>query len=178
MPDDVDPELLVRFVRGDEAAFEQVYRLFGAEVRGWCLRILRDASAADEVTVDAFWRAFRARARFDPSRGFGPWIRRIATNAARDHLRAGRGWTRAASVARDVAAPAVSHDVADAVALALTRLPPRLRVIATLALIEEQPYAEIADALGIPLGTVKSRVFRATRALRAELAALGVLTHG
>lgn len=178
MPDDVDPELLVRFVRGEDAAFEQLYRLFGGEVRGWCLRILRDPSAADGVAVDAFWRAFRARARFDPSRGFGPWIRRIATNAARDHLRADRGWARAASVARDVAAPTVSHDVADAVAVALTRLPPRLRVIATLALIEELSYAEIADTLGVPLGTVKSRVFRATRALRAELTALGVLTHG
>jgi DNA-directed RNA polymerase specialized sigma24 family protein len=49
-----------------------------------------------------------------------------------------------------------------------------LRIVATLALIEEMPHAQIADALDLPLGTVKSRVFRATRALRAELARLGV----
>jgi RNA polymerase sigma-70 factor (ECF subfamily) len=53
-------------------------------------------------------------------------------------------------------------------------LPVDLQVVAALALLEEQPYAEIADALGVPEGTVKSRVFRATRALRAQLTRLGV----
>ncbi len=53
-------------------------------------------------------------------------------------------------------------------------LSPRLQIVATLALIEERPYAEIADALDLPVGTVKSRVFRATRALRTELARLGI----
>ena len=55
----------------------------------------RDGSAADDVLVEAFWRAYRARARFDPSRSFGAWMRRIATNAALDHVRAARrrtGW--------------------------------------------------------------------------------------
>ena len=58
--------------------------------------------------------------------------------------------------------------------MAFRKLPAKLQIVATLALIEEQPYAEIADALGLPIGTVKSRVFRATRALREELARLGV----
>jgi RNA polymerase sigma-70 factor (ECF subfamily) len=57
---------------------------------------------------------------------------------------------------------------------AFRRLSPKLQVVATLALVEEQPYAEIADALGLPVGTVKSRVFRAIRALRKELAVLGI----
>ena len=57
--------------------------------------------------------------------------------------------------------------------LAFGRLPPKLQVAATLALVEEQPYAEIADALNVPVGTVKSRVFRAIRALRKELAHMG-----
>lgn len=58
--------------------------------------------------------------------------------------------------------------------IAFRRLPPKLQIVATLALIEEQPYAQIADALDLPIGTVKSRVFRATRALREELARLGI----
>lgn len=58
--------------------------------------------------------------------------------------------------------------------MAFRKLPPKLQIVATLALVEEQPYAEIADALGLPIGTVKSRVFRATRALREELARLGI----
>lgn len=177
MHDDVERGLLDRFVRGDQAAFEQLFRLFSPDVRRWSLKILRDPAGADDVTVEAFWRAFRARARFDPSRGFGPWIRRIATNAARDHLRAGRSWFRAASAAEPATVRPEGHDIAEAVSIALTRLPPRLRVVATLALVEEQSYADIADALSVPLGTVKSRVFRATRALRTELAALGVVSH-
>jgi RNA polymerase sigma-70 factor (ECF subfamily) len=55
-------------------------------------------------------------------------------------------------------------------------LPPKLRVVATLALIEELPQAEIADALNVPIGTVKSRLFRATRELRAALIRLGIQT--
>jgi RNA polymerase sigma factor (sigma-70 family) len=57
---------------------------------------------------------------------------------------------------------------------ALSALPPKLQVVATLALVEELPYTEIAEALDMPVGTVKSRVFRATRALRKELARLGI----
>lgn len=57
---------------------------------------------------------------------------------------------------------------------AFSSLPPKLRVVATLALIEELPQAEIADALGVPIGTVKSRLFRATRDLRDQLTRLGI----
>ena len=82
MPDDVDRSLLVRFMQGDEAAFESLFRQFEREVYGWVLRITRDAAAAEETVVDAFWRAYRSRARFDPSRSFGAWMRRIS-NAPR-----------------------------------------------------------------------------------------------
>jgi len=58
--------------------------------------------------------------------------------------------------------------------LAFHKLPPKLQVVATLALMEEQPYTEIADALNLPLGTVKSRVFRAVRILKRELAHMGI----
>src|SRR5580765_8007549 len=85
MPDELDGELLERFVQGDQTAFETLFRKFEADVYRWIMRIVRDRSASDDVLVEAFWRAYRGRARFDASRSFGAWLRRIATNAALDH---------------------------------------------------------------------------------------------
>lgn len=101
-------------------------------------------------------------------------MRRSATNAARDHLRASRrrlAWNQADD---QLLAPASNPDLREAVTRAFSRLSPKLRVVATLALIEQRPYTEIAEALDVPIGTVKSRVFRAVRSLRKELARLGV----
>jgi RNA polymerase sigma-70 factor (ECF subfamily) len=96
MPDGVDGDLLERFVGGDQDAFETLFRRFELDVHRWIARIVRDASVADDVLVEGFWRAYRARARFDVSRSFGAWVRRIATNAALDAIRARRrdAWTR------------------------------------------------------------------------------------
>jgi len=175
MPAEPDGDVLRGFVRGDEGAFEQLFREFERDVFRWILRIVRDRAAAEDVLVEAFWRAYRGRAQFDPERTFGAWIRRIATNASLDHLRAHkatRGWHTASD---ELPAPrGPDRETNDAIALAFRRLPVDLQVVAALALLEEQPYAEIADALGVPEGTVKSRVFRATRALRAQLTRLGV----
>ena len=138
-------------------------------------RIVRDRSAADDVLVDAFWRAYRGRAQFDLERSFGGWMRRIATNAALDHLRMVSRRRESQQADDTLAAPEeADRETRDAIAAAFRRLPPELQVVAALALVEEQPYADIADALGIPVGTVKSRVFRATRLLREELARAGV----
>ena len=96
-------------------------------------------------------------------------------NAALDHLRTVR--RHAGLRATDVNTPATGAPdgaLHDSIAVAFRRLPPKLQVAATLALVEQQPYAVIADALNVPVGTVKSRVFRAIRALRKELADLGV----
>jgi RNA polymerase sigma-70 factor (ECF subfamily) len=175
MPDELDGELLRRFVQGDQDAFESLFRQFEIEVFHWILRIVRDASIAEDVLVEAFWRAYRARARFDPSRSFGAWMRRIATNAARDHLRSVR--PRAGSISTDddiEATTSADHVLRESVKRAFRKLSPKLQVVATLALIEERPYAEIADALDLPVGTVKSRMFRAVGALRKELARLGI----
>lgn len=140
------------------------------------LRIVRDGGAADEVVVEAFWRAYRGRARFDPSRSFGAWMRRIATHASLDHLKKAR--RQAISTVADTRAPASlpADDGAlrDAIAAAFRKLSPKLQATATLALVEGRPHAEIADALGIPTGTVKSRVFHAVKALRKELGRMGI----
>src|SRR6478672_9172925 len=165
MPDGLDGELLERFVRGDQAAFEILFRQFEGDVYRWILRIVRDPSAADDVLVEAFWRAYRGRARFDSSRSFGAWMRRIASNAALDHLRAAKRHTAQPLDDRIASVRQPGGQVKESIARAFRNLPPRLQIVAMLALVEEQPYAEIADALDLPVGTIKSRVFRATRLL-------------
>lgn len=174
MPSEPDGDLLERFVRGDAEAFESLFKHFQGDVYGWILRIVRDPTAAEDGLVESFWRAYRGRARFDPSRSFGAWMRAVATNVARDHLKAARRRAAMFGGEVEVAAPPTDTGMDKAVARAFDRLPPRLKVVATLALIEELPYAHIADALGVPVGTVKSRLFRATRALRKELARMGL----
>jgi RNA polymerase sigma factor (sigma-70 family) len=175
MVDDPDEDLLERFVQGDQDALEALFQRFAVEVHGWILRIVRDPGAAEDVLIESFWRAYRGRARFDASRSFGAWMRRIATNASLDQLRSARRHARWTSVDHDALAPASPNpDLRESVAIAFRRLPPKLQIVAALALIEERPLAEIAEALGLPVGTVKSRVSRAIARLRKALASLGI----
>ncbi|HEY0701360.1 MAG TPA: sigma-70 family RNA polymerase sigma factor [Candidatus Acidoferrales bacterium] len=83
-------ELLERFARGDREAFETLFREHQREVYGWCMRVVRERGAAEDLTAEAFFKMYRAHARFDPQRSFGAWARRIATNLALDHLRKSR----------------------------------------------------------------------------------------
>lgn len=169
-------ELLERFAQGDLEAFETVFRQFQGEVYGWIVRIVRNSATAEDLTVETFWKVYRAHARFDPAGNFGGWIRRIATNAALDHLKTAR---REVELPDDLSSgphadPAVSAQVRQRIARAFRLLPARLRVAAILALVEEEPYEKIAEALGISVGAVKSRVFRAVRMLRKKLRQQGV----
>ena len=66
-------ELLKRFAAGDREAFETLFRQFQGEVYGWIVRIVRDPGAAEDLTVETFWRIYRAHARFDPEGSFGAW---------------------------------------------------------------------------------------------------------
>ena len=169
-------ELLERFARGDLDAFESLFRQFQGDVFRWIVRIVRERGAAEDLTIETFWRIHRAHARFDPERNFAAWARRIATNTALDYLKSAR---REVELPEDLPSPAVpdpgvQQDVRERVGRAFGELPAKLRVAATLALIEEEPYQEIADALGISVGAVKLRVFRAARLLRKQLKQLGV----
>jgi RNA polymerase sigma-70 factor, ECF subfamily len=170
-------DLLERFSAGDLDAFEALFRRFERDVYQWILRIVRDRAAAEELTVETFWRIYRARSRFDPARDFGPWSRRIATNLALSHLKSLRSQS-AAPPKRWAEAPAANpeppRDPDPRIEQAFRRLPARLQLTATLALIEEKPYQQIADALETSIGTVKSRVFRSIRLLRKYLRRLGI----
>jgi len=111
-----------------------------------------------------------------PKRSFAPWARRIATNVALDHLKTARPETDLPDdlPSPPLPEPGISEELRRKTARAFRRLLPKLQVAATLALIEEQPYKEIAEALGISTGAVKVRVFRALRFLRKELKRQGV----
>lgn len=176
------PEVLGQFAAGELEAFETLFRQFQGEVYGWIVRIVRDTGAAEDLTVETFWRIYRAHARFDPARSFGAWARRIATNVALDHLKSARGsrhFDEANDLVDDLAAdallnPGLRQEMRERTRRAFAQLPPKLRLVATLALIEERPQREIAEALNISTGTVKSRLFRAVRLLRKKLRNLGV----
>ena len=168
-------ELLERFAAGDLDAFEALFRQHQKEVYAWTARIVRDTGAAEDLTVETFWRIYRARQRFDAAAGnFRAWARRIATNAALDHLRHARKETE---LTEDFAAaprgdPATQSELRRHLRRAFLELPPKYRLVATLALIEDEPYREIADAIGISAALVKVRVFRAVRMLRRKLNSL------
>jgi len=169
-------ELLERFAQGELEAFETLFRQFQGEVFGWIIRIVRDPGIAEDLTVETFWRIYRARVRFDPARSFGAWARRIATNAAIDYLKTVRPEVLLTEnhAPKMPPNPAVQRDLRDRIEQAFAHLPAKLQVVARLSLIEEQPYEEIAGALGISVGAVKSRVFRAVRLLRRKLKRMGI----
>jgi RNA polymerase sigma-70 factor (ECF subfamily) len=172
--------VLDEFRRGDPAtfndAFETLFRFHQRAVYSWVLRIVRNPSAAEDLTVETFWRIYRAHARFDPELGFEAWARTIATHAALDWLRTQRPETE---LTMDVAAPfssdpAISAEIRRKTTEAFSRLPPKLRIAAVLAVVEQRPHKEVAAALGISVAAVKVRVFRALGLLRKDLQQQGI----
>jgi RNA polymerase sigma factor (sigma-70 family) len=173
-------ELLERFAAGDLEAFEELFRLHQKQVYAWIVRIVRDSGIAEDLTVETFWRIYRSRARFDPGSSFGAWAYRIATNAALDHLRRAR---RETELPEDLVAearpdPAIRNEERRRIRDAFRRLPAKYRLVALLALVEEEPYEKIAAAAGMSVALVKVRVFRAVRLLRKQLGSVRVKTGG
>ena len=169
-------DLLRRFALGDIDAFEMLVQQFQGDIYAWIVRIVRDPGIAEDLTVETLLRVYQAHHRFRPDASFAAWARRIATNLALDHLRRKR--PEQSLLAEPAADPPtdrlLQRETREKIQQAFRRLPAKLQVAATLALVEEQPYDEIADALGISVGAVKLRVFRAVRILRNRLSHLGV----
>ncbi len=172
--------VLNNFRSDDPEAFDQAFAdLFHKHQRSiylWLWRIVRNPAAAEDLTIETFWRVYRAHARFDSTREFEPWARAIATHAAIDWMRRRRPEEElpAEVPAPPRSDPAISQEIRRKTAAAFARLPPKLRVAAILAVVEERPYQEVADALGISVGAVKLRVFRALRLLRKDLEQQGI----
>jgi len=169
-------ELLEGLKEGDLDAFETLFRQFQGDVYGWIMQVVRDRAIAEDLTIETFWRIYRARERFDTEGAFGAWARRVATNVAIDHIRSARNMERLPEQlpSKETPDPAIQREIREKVERAFLRLSPKLRVAAILALVEERPYEEIASALGKPVGVIRTRVFRAVRQLRKQLERMGV----
>jgi len=170
-------ELLKRFKQGDIEAFETLFRQFQAEVYGWIVLIVRDPGVAEDLTIETFWRIYKARARLNTEAAFGAWVRRIARNLAIDHIRSRRREQELSEQSLWVEAPdsALCRETHEMIERAFRQLSPKLQAAATLALVDERPYQEIADLLGAPVGVIRTRVFRAVRQLRKQLERMGVI---
>lgn len=158
-------------------AVRAVYREFGSLVFAVALRALGSRDLAEEATQQTFVKAWRSASSFDPGRELGPWLATIARRTAIDlHRRQARRGTHPLSevAADDPAvvelAPGVdrAYDVW-AVRQAIGELPTEEREIMRLHHLEELTHVEVADRLGLPIGTVKSRSHRAHRRLAARL---------
>lgn len=165
-----------RFAEGDVDAFETIFRQSHQDIYRWIVRMVRDPGIAEDLVVETFWRIYRSRATFDWTRSFQAWSRRIATNVTRDYL-ARR--PNEVDLPENIPEPTrpdplVGLDIQRKVRMAVAELPPKHRIVAMLALVEERSHEEIAAALGIPVGTVKSRLFHAIRMLRRKLQRLGI----
>jgi RNA polymerase sigma-70 factor, ECF subfamily len=169
-------DVLNSFQLGEPAAFEALFRMHQRAVYGWLLRIVRNHAAAEDLTIETFWRIHQAHARFNPAQGFEGWTRRIATRAALDWLRANRTECElpADLPAAATTDPAIRAEIREKIALAFSRLPPKLRIAATLAVVVQLPGKEVAEALGISIAAQKLRVFRALRLLRKDLERQGI----
>lgn len=169
-----DSELLQRVAGGDRAAFETLYRRFARPVFGLALRRLGDRGRAEDAVQDTFASVWRAARTYRPERGPGAsWLYAVARNAISDR---GRAKTEvAADVPEEVSVDPEPPDRAEAswtawrVHRALEELPAHERTVLELAYWGGLSQSEVADFLGIPLGTVKTRTRTALRRLADEL---------
>jgi RNA polymerase sigma-70 factor (ECF subfamily) len=175
--DDVNgDDLAERFRRGEADAVRAVYRRYGGAVHTVARSLVRDPDLATEVVQTTFLKAWRAAATFEGNRDLAPWLYAIARRTAIDALRAEARRPRVTPLepGREPADP-VAEDAFERswelhqVRQALDDLPPDEREVVRRSHLLGQTHREIADELGIPVGTVKSRSNRAHRRLEAAL---------
>ncbi|HJO21957.1 MAG: sigma-70 family RNA polymerase sigma factor [Myxococcota bacterium] len=181
--DDPDAALVERWQSGDEAAFETLVRRHERRVFGLLMRMLGNRDDALDVSQETFLSLHRHGHRFRREARFSTFVYRVAANAALNRRRSlGRKRSREQALARrqeagfdrpqsprDPEAAAVGVEAQARVQRALLELPDDLRLTLVLYDLEGQSYGDIARSLGIPEGTVKSRIHRARNALREEL---------
>jgi RNA polymerase sigma-70 factor, ECF subfamily len=171
-----DEELLAAIARGDEGALAQLYDRYGRVAYGLALRILRDPTLAEDAVQDAFLAAWRTATAFDPRRGkASTWLLTFVHRRAVDLVR--REERRRGEPLED--APVATGDATDEEAIvlderrrvraALEVLAPNEREAIELAYYGGLSQSEIAERLGVPLGTVKSRMFAGLARLRDTL---------
>ena len=178
----LDLELHRRVTAGDRSAFEELYRRYGSGAYGLALRVTAQDALAQEVVQDAFLALWRAPEAYDPSRGafrtfFLSLVHHRAVDAVRREQRL-RARTERASNLEPVDGEDVANEVVEGVYLGLRRrevraalqtLPPEQRQVLEMAYFGGKTQVTIAEELGIPVGTVKTRTLAAMRKLRRVL---------
>lgn len=182
---DVDLELVRRVQRGDSAAFDLLVRKHQHRVVALIGRYVHDWSEAQDVAQDTFIRAYRAMGNFRGDAQFSTWLHRIAVNTAKNHLVAHKRRPPGDDVDIDDAEQFESglrlrdndtperelmrHEMEQTVMRAVEALPEELRVAITLREVDGLSYEEIAKQMQCPIGTVRSRIFRARDAIDVQL---------
>lgn len=182
---ETDQQLVVRVQKGDKRAFDLLVLKYQYKIKGIVSRFVRDHGEVDDVVQEAFIKAYRALANFRGDSAFYTWMYRIAINTAKNYL-----------VSRGRRPPASDVDIADAefytgaealqdldtpennlfrdemqtvVNRAIQELPEDLRTAVTLRELEGLSYEDIAEIMDCPVGTVRSRIFRAREAIDKRL---------
>lgn len=184
-PQELDLELVRRVQRGDSAAFDLLVRKYQHRIVGLIGRYVADWSECQDVAQDTFIRAYRAIGNFRGDAQFYTWLHRIAVNTAKNHLVAHNrrppmddidaGDAEQYDVGirlRDTDTPereAMREELERTVMKAVDALPEELRTAITLREVEGLSYEEIAQKMQCPIGTVRSRIFRAREAIDVEL---------
>jgi RNA polymerase sigma-70 factor (ECF subfamily) len=183
---DVDQQLVERVQRGDKHAFDLLVSKYQRKLGRLISRFVRDPAEAEDVTQDAFIKAYRALPGFRGESAFYTWLYRIGINTAKNHLLSNKRRAptstsfdaeesesfEEASLLREVNTPEnelMSKQVVGVVQASLQQLPEDLRSALTLREIEGLSYEEIAIVMNCPIGTVRSRIFRAREAVAENL---------
>jgi RNA polymerase sigma-70 factor, ECF subfamily len=183
---EIDQQLVERAQRGEKQAFELLVSKYQRKLARLLSRFIRDSTEVEDVTQEAFIKAYRALPTFRGDSAFYTWLYRIGINTAKNYLVAmGRRAPTTTDIdseeaegfengdqLRDLNTPEnemMSRQVAETVNQTLSELPEELRTAITLREIEGLSYEDIANIMNCPIGTVRSRIFRAREAIAAKL---------
>ncbi len=192
---DIDQQLVERVQRGDKHAFDLLVTKYQRKLGRLISRFVRDHAEAEDVTQEAFIKAYRALPGFRGDSAFYTWLYRIGINTAKNHLLATKRRAPTstpfdaeeaesfdeAGLLREVSTPEnelMSKQVVSVVQATLLELPEDLRSALTLREIEGLSYEEIASVMNCPIGTVRSRIFRAREAVAEKLRPLLETSQG
>ena len=180
-----EAQLVARCLAGDEKAYRELVERYQAQVYSLSLRMVRRAEDAEDLTQETFVRMFRALSRYDPTRPFAAWLFTIASRLCIDHIRRRRvGLVSLTQREREseeeyeieVEDPGLKPDEAathseerERTEKLIESLPPHYRIVVILRHVQDLSYEEIAEALHMPLGTVKARIHRARELLKARI---------
>jgi RNA polymerase sigma-70 factor (ECF subfamily) len=183
---EIDRQLAERAQRGDKRAFELLVEKYQRKLARLLSRFIRDPAEVEDVTQEAFIKAYRALPAFRGDSAFYTWLYRIGINTAKNYLMAmGRRAPTSTEVEaeeaegfeegeqlRDINTPEsvlLSNEIAETVNSTIEALPEELRTAIQLREIEGMSYEDIAQVMNCPIGTVRSRIFRAREAIAEQL---------